>query len=235
MVEDCNEGYYFNPTIEIINDTFPFRDPHGGLENDYFAKDAYDKYQRLLAEAQAPIYEGSENTILDTILKAMTVKVDNGWSDKSFNDHLKLTKDLLPRGNNYSDSEAWQDFDKNFPNFAKEIRNVRLGLATDGFNPFGAAALSHSTWPIVVMPYNLPPFLCMKKEFNILAMLISGPKSPGKCLNVFMQPLIDELNMLWDTGVLTYDRHDGSSFHMKAAVLWTISDFPGLGMLGGLK
>ncbi|CAM8890236.1 unnamed protein product [Rhodiola kirilowii] len=24
MVEDCNEGYYFNPTIEIINDTFPF-------------------------------------------------------------------------------------------------------------------------------------------------------------------------------------------------------------------
>ncbi|CAM8909852.1 unnamed protein product [Rhodiola kirilowii] len=134
-----------------------------------------------------------------------------------------------------ADSEAWQDFDKNFPDFAKEIRNVRLGLATDGFNPFGAAALSHSTWPIVVMPYNLPPSLCMKKEFNILAMLISGPKSPGKCLNVFMQPLIDELNILWDTGVLTYDRHDGSSFHMKAAVLWTISDFPGLGMLGGLK
>ncbi|CAM9003686.1 unnamed protein product [Rhodiola kirilowii] len=75
----------------------------------------------------------------------------------------------------------------------------------------------------------------MKKEFNILAMLIFGPKSSGKCLNVFMQPLIDELNMLWDTGVLTFDRHDSSSFIMRAAVMWTISDFPGLGMLGGLK
>ncbi|CAM8910858.1 unnamed protein product [Rhodiola kirilowii] len=103
MVEQCDGGHYFNPTMEIVNDTFPLRDPHGGLENDSFGKDAYDKYQRLLAE-QAPIYVGSENTILDTILKAMRVKVNNGWSDKSFNDHLKLTKDLLPRGNNYPGS-----------------------------------------------------------------------------------------------------------------------------------
>ncbi|CAM8953733.1 unnamed protein product [Rhodiola kirilowii] len=44
-----------------------------------------------------------------------------------------------------ADSEAWQDFDKNFSEFSKDIRNVRLGLATDGFNAFGAAALSHST------------------------------------------------------------------------------------------
>ncbi|CAM8944461.1 unnamed protein product [Rhodiola kirilowii] len=103
MIEE-GDGYYFNPTIDIINDTFPFRDPHGGLENDSFGKDAYDKYQRLLAEAQAPIYMGNENTILDTIFKAMRVKVDNGWSNKNFNDHLKITKDLLPRGNNYPGS-----------------------------------------------------------------------------------------------------------------------------------
>ncbi|CAM8914228.1 unnamed protein product [Rhodiola kirilowii] len=45
----------------------------------------------------------------------------------------------------------------------------------------------------------------MKKEFNILALLISGLKSPGKCLNVFMQPLTDELNIFWGTGVLTFD------------------------------
>ncbi|CAM8902302.1 unnamed protein product [Rhodiola kirilowii] len=133
------------------------------------------------------------------------------------------------------DIEAWHDFDKKFPDFSRDIRNVRLVLATDGFNPFGAAALSHSTWPIVVIPYNLPPSLCMKKGVNIPAMLISGPKSPGKCLNVFIQPLIDELNVLWETEVVMYDRHVGSSFNMKAAVLWTISDFPGLGMLGGLK
>ncbi|CAM8886323.1 unnamed protein product [Rhodiola kirilowii] len=119
--------------------------------------------------------------------------------------------------------------------FGSEMRNVRLGLATDGFNPFGASGHSHSTRPIVLMPYNLPPHMCMKKEMNILCMLIFGPKSPGKCLNVFMRPLIDELKMLWEEGVQTYDRTDGSSFIMKAAVMWTISDFPGLGMLGGIK
>ncbi|CAM8951380.1 unnamed protein product [Rhodiola kirilowii] len=53
MVE--GDDYYSNPAIEILNDTFSFRDPHGGIENDSFGKDAYDKYQRLLAEAEAPI------------------------------------------------------------------------------------------------------------------------------------------------------------------------------------
>ncbi|CAM8892935.1 unnamed protein product [Rhodiola kirilowii] len=141
----------------------------------------------------------------------------------------------IPRKVTPCDSEAWKEFDRKFLDFAQDARNVRLGLATDGFNPFGAAALSHSTWPIVLMPYNLPPSLCMKKEFNILAMLISGLKSLEKCLNVFMQPLIEELNMLWDTRALTFDRHSRSSFNMKVAVMWTITDFPGLGMLGGLK
>ncbi|KAH0647784.1 hypothetical protein KY285_033032 [Solanum tuberosum] len=36
-----------------------------------------------------------------------------------------------------ADSEEWKEFDKNHPWFAQEPRNIRLGLATDGFNPFG--------------------------------------------------------------------------------------------------
>lgn len=44
-----------------------------------------------------------------------------------------------PVENNMShpaDGEAWQDFDREYPSFAKDARNLRLGLATDGFNPF---------------------------------------------------------------------------------------------------
>lgn len=33
--------------------------------------------------------------------------------------------------------EEWKNFDQQYLEFAKENRNVRLGLATDGFNPFG--------------------------------------------------------------------------------------------------
>ena len=46
-----------------------------------------------------------------------------------------------------------------------------------------------------------------------------------------MKPLIDELTMLWSTGVRTFDAHSQISFTMRAALMWTISDFPGYGML----
>jgi hypothetical protein len=35
-----------------------------------------------------------------------------------------------------TDMEAWQDFDREFLDFAKDARNLRLGLTTDGFSPF---------------------------------------------------------------------------------------------------
>ena len=65
------------------------------------------------------------------------------------------TKDGCLR--HHADSPAWKTFDFKYPDFAKEPRNVRLGLASDGFNPFGTMSSSHSTWPVVLMPHNLPP------------------------------------------------------------------------------
>ena len=36
-----------------------------------------------------------------------------------------------------SDGEAWKRFNSVHPHFSVESRNVRLGLCTDGVNPFG--------------------------------------------------------------------------------------------------
>jgi hypothetical protein len=130
-----------------------------------------------------------------------------------------------------SDGEAWKEFDKEHKNFAKEVRNVRLCLATDGFTPFGMTAASYSCWPVFVVPYNLPPELCMKQSNLILALVIPGPDYPGKTLNVFMQPLIDELDDLWKNGVHTFDSHRKQNFILKAALLWTIHDFPAYGLV----
>jgi len=52
-----------------------------------------------------------------------------------------------------ADGEAWQDFDRQYPDFAEEARNIRLGLATDGFNPFGNMNTKYSMWPVIVVPY----------------------------------------------------------------------------------
>ncbi|CAL8153014.1 unnamed protein product [Prunus armeniaca] len=41
-----------------------------------------------------------------------------------------------------ADGEAWKEFDRTFPEFVADPRNVRLGLAIDGFNPYGV--LNHT-------------------------------------------------------------------------------------------
>jgi hypothetical protein len=60
-------------------------------------------------------------------------------------------------------------------------------------------------WPVIVTPYNLPPSMCMKEEYLFLTLMIPGRKNPKGKIDVFLQPLINELKMLWDTGVTTYD------------------------------
>ncbi|XP_042446446.1 uncharacterized protein LOC122031397 [Zingiber officinale] len=132
-----------------------------------------------------------------------------------------------------ADSRAWKEFDDRHYEFASDPRNVRLGLATDGFNPFKNQSTSHSTWPIVLMPYNLPPWECMKPYSIILSTLIPGPKAPENDIDIYLRPLLTELKDLWENGIATFDACDKKMFQLRAALLWTVSDFPGLGCLSG--
>lgn len=56
-----------------------------------------------------------------------------------------------------SDGEVWKDFDRDHEWFARDSRNVRLGLISDGFNPFASMNVAYSMWPVFLVPYNLPP------------------------------------------------------------------------------
>ncbi|XP_020254080.1 uncharacterized protein LOC109831152 [Asparagus officinalis] len=132
-----------------------------------------------------------------------------------------------------ADAEAWKHMDRTFPWFANECKNVRLGLSSDGFNPFGIMSSGWSTWPVVLTPYNLPPWLCIKQPYVILSLLIPGKHAPGNDIDVFLEPLIDELKQLWTEGVMTYDTHAKQSFRLRAILLWTINDFPAYANLSG--
>ncbi|XP_066361319.1 uncharacterized protein [Miscanthus floridulus] len=83
-----------------------------------------------------------------------------------------------------ADGEAWKDFDTREPSFADDPRNLRLALATDGFNPFGNMSTQYSL------------------------------KSLGKDFDLFLEPLIEELLDLWkggktkDTTNARLDLHD---------------------------
>ncbi|KAL4301596.1 hypothetical protein AHAS_Ahas17G0316700 [Arachis hypogaea] len=132
-----------------------------------------------------------------------------------------------------ADGQSWKDFDNHHTNFALDPHNVRLGLSSDGFNPYRTMSISHSTWPVVLMAYNLPPWMSMKHEYFMLSLLIPGPKSPGNDINIYLQPLIEELKELWEVGVETYDASKNETFQMYAALMWTISDFSAYAMLSG--
>lgn len=132
-----------------------------------------------------------------------------------------------------SDGQAWKHFDQMHPDFASDPRNVRLGLSSDGFTPYiQASSTPYSCWPVIVTPYNLPPDMCMSKPYMFLAAVIPGPSNPTTGIDIFLQPLIDDLKRLWN-GVLTYDIARRENFMMRAALMWTINDFPAYGMLSG--
>ncbi|CAL9024945.1 unnamed protein product [Prunus brigantina] len=111
-----------------------------------------------------------------------------------------------------ADSEAWKSFNQIHESFGMEPRNVRLGLATYGFNPFGNMNLHYSIWPVLIYPYNLPPWICMKEPYVFMTLLILGPKGPCHDIDVYMRPLIDELRTLWEISVETYDIYAKQNF-----------------------
>jgi hypothetical protein len=107
-----------------------------------------------------------------------------------------------------ADGSQWRKIDRYFPEFTEDARNLRFGLSTDGMNPFGEQSCSHSIWPVTLCIYNLPPWLCMKRKFIMMPVLIQGPKQPGNDIDVYLRPLVEELKQLWQTeGIRVWDEY----------------------------
>jgi hypothetical protein len=137
-----------------------------------------------------------------------------------------------------ADSPAWEFVNTHVdPSFALETRNLRFGFALDGVNPFKHNNTQHSTWPVLMLIYNLPPFLVTKKFFIQLSILISGKDAPlNQNIDVFIRPLVEELQLLWK-GIPTQDFSrlpDERHFQLRGILMWNILDYPGYGLISGL-
>ncbi|GAB2275877.1 hypothetical protein Dimus_039158 [Dionaea muscipula] len=132
-----------------------------------------------------------------------------------------------------ADAKAWKDFDSSHSDFVQDPRNVRQGLASDGFNPFRNMNVAYSICPLILINYNLPLWIGMKPEYLMLSLLIPGPSFLGNDIDVYMQPLIKELQELWEFGVETFDAYSDQSFQLRACLLRTITDFSVYAMLSG--
>ena len=45
-------------------------------------------------------------------------------------------------------------------------------------------------------------------------------------IDIYLQPLVEDLKELWNEGLITCDTSTQQTFKLHAALLWTINDFP---------
>lgn len=239
MIRDL--GLDYEKIDACVNDCVLYRNEHATLEKCPICKEP-----RWMTSHENADNESDETTIGKKKKKKISRKILRYFPLAPRLQRLYMTKNIASdmrwhkegRVNDGvmrhpADSPAWKRLDEVHSWFALDSRNVRLGLATDGFNPFGLMSVSYSTWPVILIPYNLPPWLCLKQPFWIMSMIIPGPKSPGNDIDVYLQPLIEELKQLWEHGVETYDASLEQNFRLHAAILWTINDFPAYAVLSG--
>ena len=88
------------------------------------------------------------------------------WHEKNPSTDGKLRPPL--------DSPAWKHVKNIDPSFFSTARNVKLGLALDGMNPFADKSTKHSTWLVLLLNYNLPGWMVTKHFFVMLSLVIPG-------------------------------------------------------------
>jgi hypothetical protein len=124
------------------------------------------------------------------------------------------------------DGTQWNFFYLQYLEFSVESRNIRFALSTDGMNLFGENRTMHSTWPVILMMYNIPTWLCHKRKYLMLSILIKGPKQTGIDIDVFLKLLMEDMMKLWNEGVCMLDQYQQEYFTLKAIIFVCIHDAP---------
>jgi hypothetical protein len=96
----------------------------------------------------------------------ITARLSRLFISKRTTKHMRWYKEGVHENNivmvHTSDSEPWKALNNSYVNFTSDVRNVRIGLVTDNFDPFGTNSATYSYWPIFTITYNLSPSFCMK-------------------------------------------------------------------------
>jgi hypothetical protein len=177
----------FNMIIKLIKEALPngetlpcsYREAKRYYQDLSFGYESIHAYQNdcvlfwneHVDKVQCPTYNTSRWSCVKGSCKKIPQKVLQYFPIKPRLQRLFMSKDIAKHmgwhkderkddGNTLRhlvDGLAWKEFDKEYKWLACDSRNVRLGLTSDGFNPFGNMSTTYSIWPVVLMPYNLPP------------------------------------------------------------------------------
>ena len=122
------------------------------------------------------------------------------------------------------DGRMWKDWQYvDGKPYLASPNNYAFMLNVDWFQPFKHSLYSVGALYIVLT--NLP----MAERFNpgniFLVGIIPGPHEPRLTINTYLQPLVDELNILWKKGI-NVQTPSGGVQHFHAALLCVACDVP---------
>jgi hypothetical protein len=60
-------------------------------------------------------------------------------------------------------------------------------------NPFGENRTMHSPWSVILAMYNILTWLCHKIEYLMLSIPIQGAMHAGIDIDVFLEPLMEDM------------------------------------------
>jgi len=104
-----------------------------------------------------------------------------------------------------ADSPQWNMINGKFSEIESDAKTLWLGLSTDGMNPHGNMSSIHNIWPVVLIIYNLPPWLYIKYKLLMISLLISGPRQLGNDIEIYLAPIIEDLKIMWKEWVEVFD------------------------------
>ena len=99
------------------------------------------------------------------------------------------------------DGRVWKEFmHVNNTPFLAASNHLGLMLNVNWFNPYKHSPYSVGVVYLVIL--NLPRSMRFKKENIILVGLMPGPHEPSLHINTYLDPLVQELNILWKYGTI---------------------------------
>jgi hypothetical protein len=93
-------------------------------------------------------------------------------------------------------------------------------------NPFGENRTVHNTWPVILMMYNILIWMCHKRKYLMLSILIQGLKQTGIDIDVFLKPPMEDMVKLCNEGVRMWDQYQQKYFTLKTIIFICIHDAP---------
>uniref|UniRef100_J3N7P0 Transposase-associated domain-containing protein n=1 Tax=Oryza brachyantha TaxID=4533 RepID=J3N7P0_ORYBR len=195
-------------------------------QKEYNERD-YEKFTRLVSHAETSVYPECKTkyTTFSTILELMKLKASNGWKTSSIDG--KKSKKGGP-AKVFSFLPIVGRVQRVFAN-SKEAKLVRwhdVDWTKDSM-------LRHPVDSVQWRNINNIFLDRLEDPRNIrFGLSTDGPKHPGNDIDVFLQPLVDDLHVLWG-GVDTWDVYGEENFQVHVILFNTINDWPSLGNLSG--